>query len=83
MSLKVVVAEDSALMREGLVGVLTRFGHQVCAAVGDADALLAAAGEHRPDLVLTDIRMPPGQGGDRGRRPRPRPPPPPAPPRPG
>lgn len=43
MSLKVVVAEDSALMREGLVGVLTRFGHQVCAAVGDADALLAAA----------------------------------------
>ncbi|MGW4460012.1 response regulator [Streptomyces albidoflavus] len=64
MSLKVVVAEDSALMREGLVGVLTRFGHQVCAAVGDAEALLAAAGEHRPDLVLTDIRMPPGQGDD-------------------
>ncbi|MFD8239197.1 response regulator [Streptomyces albidoflavus] len=64
MSLKVVVAEDSALMREGLVGVLTRFGHQVCAAVGDADSLLAAAGEHRPDLVLTDIRMPPGQGDD-------------------
>ncbi|CAM5590183.1 MULTISPECIES: response regulator [Streptomyces] len=64
MSLKVVVAEDAALMREGLVGVLTRFGHQVCAAVGDAEALMAAARAHRPDLVLTDIRMPPGLGDD-------------------
>ncbi|MEU2768463.1 response regulator transcription factor [Streptomyces diastaticus] len=64
MSLKVVVAEDAALMREGLVGVLTRFGHQVCAAVGDAEALMAAARAHRPDLVLTDIRMPPDLGDD-------------------
>ncbi|MEV7514713.1 response regulator transcription factor [Streptomyces diastaticus] len=64
MSLKVVVAEDAALMREGLVGVLTRFGHEVCAAVGDAEALMAAARAHRPDLVLTDIRMPPGLGDD-------------------
>nr|WP_203604771.1 response regulator transcription factor [Streptomyces sp. SID8014] len=62
--MKVVVAEDAALMREGLVGVLTRFGHQVCAAVGDAEALMAAARAHRPDLVLTDIRMPPGLGDD-------------------
>jgi DNA-binding NarL/FixJ family response regulator len=56
-----VIAEDAVLLREGLVHLLRRFGHQVLAAVGDGPALLAAAREHRPDLVITDVRMPPGQ----------------------
>ncbi|MFJ3227101.1 response regulator [Streptomyces sp. NPDC086783] len=58
--LRVVLAEDSVLLREGLVGVLARFGHEVVAAVGDADALRRAVPEHAPDLVVTDVRMPPG-----------------------
>jgi DNA-binding NarL/FixJ family response regulator len=57
--LRVVLAEDAALLREGLVGILERAGHQVVAAVGDADALLAYVARERPDLVVTDIRMPP------------------------
>jgi DNA-binding NarL/FixJ family response regulator len=65
--LRVVLAEDAVLMREGLVGLLERFGHTVVAAVGDADALVAAAHEHRPDLVVTDVRMPPGHS-DEGLR---------------
>ncbi|AGZ44556.1 response regulator transcription factor [Actinoplanes friuliensis] len=56
---RVVLAEDGVLLREGLVGVLSRFGFAVVAAVGDGDALLEAVAEHRPDLVITDIRMPP------------------------
>ncbi len=59
MPLTVVLAEDSPLMRDGLVGVLTRFGHQVLAAVGDAHALVTAVQEHHPDIVVTDVRMPP------------------------
>lgn len=57
---RVVLAEDGVLVREGLVAVLDRFGFQVVAAVGDASALRVAVAEHAPDLVLTDIRMPPG-----------------------
>ncbi|MDI3417487.1 response regulator [Streptomyces luteolus] len=64
MPLTVVLAEDSPLMRDGLVGVLIRFGHEVAAAVGDADALVAAAREHRPDIVVTDVRMPPQHSDD-------------------
>ncbi|MGA5203323.1 response regulator [Streptomyces variegatus] len=60
-SLRIVIAEDAVLLREGLVHLLQRFGHQVLAAVGDGPALLTAAREHRPDLVITDVRMPPGQ----------------------
>lgn len=56
---RVVLAEDGVLVREGLVALLDRFGFQVVAAVGDAVALRAAVAEHAPDLVLTDIRMPP------------------------
>lgn len=48
------------LLREGLIGLLGRCGHDVVAAVGDAPALLAAVEEHAPDIVLTDVRMPPG-----------------------
>jgi DNA-binding NarL/FixJ family response regulator len=55
-----VIAEDSVLLREGLTQILGRFGHEVAAAVGDAPALLAAVAEHRPDAVVTDVRMPPG-----------------------
>jgi DNA-binding NarL/FixJ family response regulator len=55
----VVIAEDGVLLREGLAGLLGRFGFQITAAVGDAAALKAAVAEHAPDLVITDIRMPP------------------------
>jgi DNA-binding NarL/FixJ family response regulator len=56
---RVVLAEDGVLLREGLAGLLARFAFDVVAAVGDAAALCAAVAEHRPDLVITDIRMPP------------------------
>jgi DNA-binding NarL/FixJ family response regulator len=56
---RVVVAEDGVLIREGITGLIARFGHQVVAAVGDADALTDAVREHAPDLVVTDVRMPP------------------------
>ncbi|MFJ6632690.1 response regulator [Streptomyces sp. NPDC091376] len=59
-SLRVVLAEDSVLLREGLIGLLSRCGHVVVAAVGDAQALIAAVEEHAPDVVVTDVRMPPG-----------------------
>ncbi|GAB2480230.1 response regulator [Streptosporangium sandarakinum] len=58
--MRVVLAEDSVLLREGLAGLLERFGHTVAAAVGDAPALTAAVAEHEPDIVVTDVRMPPG-----------------------
>ncbi|MEU8321133.1 response regulator transcription factor [Nonomuraea sp. NPDC048881] len=57
--MRVVIAEDAVLLREGLVGLLERFGHTVAASVGDAEALVAAVAEHRPDAVVTDVRMPP------------------------
>jgi DNA-binding NarL/FixJ family response regulator len=58
--LRIVLAEDSVLLREGMSGLLRRFGHTVVAAVGDAPALVAAVEEHQPDVVVTDVRMPPG-----------------------
>lgn len=57
--LRIVLAEDGVLLREGLVGLLTRFGHEVAAAVGDAEALRGAVAAHDPDIVVTDVRMPP------------------------
>ncbi len=57
--MRVVIAEDAALLREGLTRLLEDRGHQVCAAVADADALLAAAAEHKPDVAVVDVRMPP------------------------
>jgi DNA-binding NarL/FixJ family response regulator len=58
-ALRVVLAEDSVLLRDGLTGLLTRFGHEVVA-VGDAAALGEAVEASRPDVVVTDVRMPPG-----------------------
>ncbi|MEU8355873.1 response regulator transcription factor [Nonomuraea sp. NPDC048882] len=58
--MRVVIAEDAVLLREGLAGLLERFGHTVAAAVGDAPALIEAVAAHRPDVVVTDVRMPPG-----------------------
>ncbi|QIJ66623.1 response regulator transcription factor [Streptomyces sp. JB150] len=55
-----MLAEDSVLLREGLAGLLSRFGHEVVASVGDAEALVAAVARHAPDIVVTDVRMPPG-----------------------
>jgi len=57
---RVVIAEDSVLLRIGLVKVLEMGGFQVAAEVGDGEALLAAVEEHRPELALVDVRMPPG-----------------------
>jgi DNA-binding NarL/FixJ family response regulator len=57
---RIVIAEDSALLREGLIQILGHFEHQVVAAVADAPALLQAVREHHPDVVVTDVRMPPG-----------------------
>ncbi|MDT0493682.1 response regulator transcription factor [Streptomyces griseus] len=54
-----MLAEDSVLLREGLIGLLSRYGHEVVS-VGDAQALISAVEEHAPDIVVTDVRMPPG-----------------------
>ncbi len=53
------IAEDSALLREGLVRLLVDEGHEVVAAVGDARALLGAVEKDPPDIVVADVRMPP------------------------
>lgn len=57
--MRVVVAEDDALLREGLVLLLRGEGVEVAAAVADPDAFLAAVDEHRPDVAIVDVRMPP------------------------
>ena len=57
--MRIVIAEDSVLLRAGLVEVLEKFGIEVAAAVADADSLLKAVDEHRPDLAIVDVRMPP------------------------
>ncbi|WP_173157079.1 response regulator [Phytohabitans suffuscus] len=57
--MRVVIADDAVLLREGLVRLLTENGHDVVAAVGDGDSLVAAVEEHRPDLSIVDVRMPP------------------------
>ena len=57
--LRVAIAEDAAVLREGLVGLLTARGFEVVAAVADAEALAAAVDADRPEVVVVDIRMPP------------------------
>jgi DNA-binding NarL/FixJ family response regulator len=61
---RVVIGEDEALMRRGLTLVLERAGFEVVAAAADADDLVRKASGHRPDLVITDIRMPPNHADD-------------------
>lgn len=57
--MRVVIAEDSAILREGVVQLLADRGHEVVSAVGDGEALVAAVAEHLPDVAVVDIRMPP------------------------
>ena len=59
MNVRVVIAEDAALFRAGLVRLIEDHGHRVCAAVTDGGGLLAAVAEHDPDVAVADIRMPP------------------------
>ncbi|MGL5826147.1 MAG: response regulator transcription factor [Nocardioides sp.] len=57
--MRIVIADDSALLREGLVRLLREAGHQVVASVADAPALIDQTLHHRPDLAVVDVRMPP------------------------
>lgn len=57
--MRIVVADDSAVIREGVARLLEGAGHEVTARVGDADGLLAAVEADLPDLIITDVRMPP------------------------
>jgi DNA-binding NarL/FixJ family response regulator len=57
--MRVVVADDAVLIRSGLVKLLEEFGCDVVAEVGDGDALVEAVAEHRPDVSVVDVRMPP------------------------
>jgi len=58
--MRVLIAEDNALLREGLVLLLSSEGHDVCATVDHGDELLPALLEHRPDVAVVDVRLPPG-----------------------
>ncbi len=58
--MRLVIAEDNALLREGLVLLLTSAGHEVAAVVGSGPEVLPALLEHRPDVAVLDVRMPPG-----------------------
>ena len=63
--MRIVIAEDSVILRDGLVALLSRRGHEVVAAVGDGDALVSAvdglaADGALPDIAVVDVRMPPG-----------------------
>lgn len=57
--MRVVIAEDSVLLRVGLTRILADAGEEVVATVGDADELLTAVERHQPDLCIVDVRMPP------------------------
>ena len=61
LGLRVVIAEDSVLLREGLVRLIEDSGAVVVARVGDGPSLVAAVVEHRPDVSVVDVRMPPTQ----------------------
>ena len=57
--MRVVIAEDSVLLREGIARLLTDDGHEAVARVGDGPGLVAALEEHRPEVAIVDVRMPP------------------------
>ena len=65
--MRIVIAEDGALFREGLTRLLSDAGHEVIAAVGDADALVEAVTNDLPDLAVIDVRMPPTMTNDGAR----------------
>jgi DNA-binding NarL/FixJ family response regulator len=65
--MRIVIAEDSVLLREGLAGLFEDAGHDVVARVGDAESLVAVVAEHAPELAIADVRMPPGYS-DEGMR---------------
>lgn len=62
--MRIVIADDSALLREGVAGLLTRRGHEVVAQVDSADRVQGVVDTHAPDLVITDVRMPPNMRDD-------------------
>ena len=57
--MRVVIADDAVLLREGLIRLLAETGHEVVAAVGDGPSLVSAVVEHKPDVSIVDVRMPP------------------------
>jgi DNA-binding NarL/FixJ family response regulator len=63
-SLRVVVADDDALLREGIAALLTDAGHEVVGRAGDADELLLKVRSYAPDIAIVDVRMPPGNADD-------------------
>lgn len=65
--MRVVIAEDQVLLRDGLVRLLRDAGHDVVAEVGDARSLISSVNRERPDLVISDIRMPPTHQDDGAR----------------
>ena len=62
--MRVVIAEDAVLVREGIARVLANAGFEVVAEVGDADEFLSTVRKCRPDVAVVDIRMPPGGADD-------------------
>lgn len=62
--MKLIIADDSALFREGIVGILERIGHVIVAQVEDAPSLLSACQRNEVDVVVTDVRMPPNMSDD-------------------
>ena len=58
-ALRVVIADDSVLLREGLSRLLEESGFEVAGQAGDAEDLLRKVGAHRPDVAVVDVRMPP------------------------
>jgi DNA-binding NarL/FixJ family response regulator len=61
---RVVIAEDDVLFREGIARLLTDAGFEVVGRAGDAEDFVRKALAHRPDVAVVDIQMPPGQGAD-------------------
>jgi DNA-binding NarL/FixJ family response regulator len=59
--MRVIVAEDSVLLREGVVRLLQEAGHEVVAQAGDSEELMRKVRAHKPDLAVVDVRMPPTQ----------------------
>jgi DNA-binding NarL/FixJ family response regulator len=59
--MRIVIAEDLVLLRDGLVRLLSAHDHEVVAAVGDGPSLVEAVVEHRPDIAIVDVRLPPSQ----------------------